>query len=267
MVDVVHPIEHLRFVARAQGADPTMLALETAQALAHMAFDSSGLVVSCRRVVERHPTVGTLWWLCSHLLVTTDPTVRARELASELYDDATADRMVAEIPDSSTVMVTGMPSTIADALCRRGDVRVVVVGDDRNSDALVHRLVRAQVDVESISLAASAAYASRIDAVLLEVDATSASQSITELGGGVLAAVATAARRPLWLVAGRGRRLPADYLTAMIERSDEDEELDVDVLDVMSASLVFGPDTAGAPSAATLAPECPLAAELVRRHR
>jgi hypothetical protein len=64
----VHPIEHLRYVARAQGADPASLAAETAHALGSMHFDPSGLVVACRRIVERHPFTGPLWWLCSSTL-------------------------------------------------------------------------------------------------------------------------------------------------------------------------------------------------------
>ena len=41
----MHPIEHLRYVARAQGADPTSLVEETAHALGSLRFDPSGLVV------------------------------------------------------------------------------------------------------------------------------------------------------------------------------------------------------------------------------
>ena len=63
----VHPIEHLRYVARAQGADSASLVEETAMALGSLRFDPAGLVVACRRIVERHPFNGPLWWLCSGL--------------------------------------------------------------------------------------------------------------------------------------------------------------------------------------------------------
>ena len=54
----VHPIERLRYVARARGADAESLVRETAGALRGLGLDPSGLVVACRRIVERHPTSG-----------------------------------------------------------------------------------------------------------------------------------------------------------------------------------------------------------------
>ncbi len=61
----MHPIERLRYVARASGGDQRMLVRETAGALRGLGFDPAGLVVACRRIVERHPNSGPMWWLCA----------------------------------------------------------------------------------------------------------------------------------------------------------------------------------------------------------
>ena len=69
----MHPIERLRYVARASGADQAVLVRETAGALAAFADDPAGLVTACRRIVSRHPGSGPLWWLCSRVLTATEP--------------------------------------------------------------------------------------------------------------------------------------------------------------------------------------------------
>lgn len=261
---MVHPIEHLRFVARAQGADPAMLAAESAVALSTLAFDPSGLVVACRRVVERHPTIGPLWWMCSHLLTALDAADRADELVGELHTDPTPDQLIGRLPDGATVMVAGCPSIVGDALCRRGDLRAVVVGDDRDSDVLAHRLERADVEVCSISFSSSASMAREVDLVLLEADALDGRRALVELGGGVLAAVAAAAERPIWLVAGRGRSLPGRYLDVMIGKIDSGAPVAVDVVDPAQMALIVTPDQVEPLSSLQLEADCPVAAELCR---
>ncbi|MBU6316022.1 MAG: hypothetical protein KGR47_05910, partial [Acidobacteria bacterium] len=80
----MHPIERLRYIARTSGVDQRTLVAETAAALRALRNDPAGLVVSCRRIVERHPTSGPLWWMSSHLLTSTDPASTAHELAGHI---------------------------------------------------------------------------------------------------------------------------------------------------------------------------------------
>ena len=80
----MHPIEHLRYVARATGADPALVASEAAAALAQMAaMDPAGLVPACRRLVERHLTSGPVWWLSARILGADDQRRAAREAAAD----------------------------------------------------------------------------------------------------------------------------------------------------------------------------------------
>ena len=95
----VHPIERLRYVARARGADAESLVRETAGALRGLGIDPSGLVVACRRIVERHPTCGPLWWLAARLLTSADPMAAARAAVAEIEADRTADVLASELPD------------------------------------------------------------------------------------------------------------------------------------------------------------------------
>ena len=106
----MHPIERLRYVARASGGDQRMLVRETAGALRGLGFDPAGLVVACRRIVERHPTSGPMWWLCASVLAAADPYRCAASLADDLEADPTPDVLVEALPDDATVCVVGGPT-------------------------------------------------------------------------------------------------------------------------------------------------------------
>jgi hypothetical protein len=82
-------MEYLRHVAGAQGASASDLVHESAWALGAMASDPQALVLIVRRLVEKHPTCGPLWWLGAHVLTATDPAARLRELTAEYADDPT----------------------------------------------------------------------------------------------------------------------------------------------------------------------------------
>lgn len=91
----MHPIEYLRHVARASGADPTLLVRETASALRAMRLDQPGMVLATRRIVDKHPTCAPLWWLCAGALSSLDPTSRLAELVAEFDADRTDEHFAA----------------------------------------------------------------------------------------------------------------------------------------------------------------------------
>src|SRR3954464_1921386 len=105
----MHPIERLRYVARSSGGDQRMLVRETAGALRGLGLDPSGLVVACRRIVERHPTSGPLWWLSARMLTRAEPMAAARAAVAEMELDDTVDELTAAIPDGATVVTIGWP--------------------------------------------------------------------------------------------------------------------------------------------------------------
>lgn len=85
----MHPIERLRFVARAQGVDDQLLAIEATAALMTFADQPAALVAACRRVLARQTCCGPLWWACARLLTAEDIWVTAQETISMLEDDPT----------------------------------------------------------------------------------------------------------------------------------------------------------------------------------
>jgi hypothetical protein len=95
---VVHPIERLRYVARAGWAAPAVLAAEAAWALADLALhEEAALVPACRRLLDRHPGCGPLWWVAARVLTAGDPVEEAERCAEALETDATSDLLAEEL--------------------------------------------------------------------------------------------------------------------------------------------------------------------------
>jgi hypothetical protein len=84
----VHPIEHLRYVARASHPDPVVLAQEAAFALVALANDPNGLLVGCRLVIEYHPENKPLWWVCARAVTSLEPRRTLRECMETLHEYA-----------------------------------------------------------------------------------------------------------------------------------------------------------------------------------
>ncbi|MGH8997806.1 MAG: hypothetical protein ACRDY7_00255, partial [Acidimicrobiia bacterium] len=73
----MHPIERLRWVARTPQGDPALIVCEAAEALASFGGDAAGLVVACRRLIERRPGCALLWTLSARMLCAFDPVDEA----------------------------------------------------------------------------------------------------------------------------------------------------------------------------------------------
>ena len=265
-VDGVHPIEHLRYVARAGGADPAALARETAIALGSLRADPSNLVVASRRMIERHPDAGQMWWLCAHLLVADDPSSLAWDLADRLADDAVADALALALPEGATVVTVGDPATIGSALVDRADLRVWCADAEHRASDLLRRLDRAEIEAEPLPSDALARAVSVADGVLIEAAAASPRRVLAGLGSQVLAATAHAAGTPVWLVAPTGTRLPTQYVDEVARRAVPDAGWEA-TLDDVSVDLIDTVVTAAGTStnvAVALRPDCPFAPELLR---
>lgn len=269
-VGTVHPIEHLRYVARAHGVDPAGLVSETAHALGSMHFDPAGLVVACRRIVERHPFTGPLWWLCANVATSSEPFEAVWELSEQVHADRTATELAAALPDDADLLTIGDPSVIGSGLARRGDVRVLALDVDHSATSFVRRLERHDVDYEPVDAGAAGTAARIADVVLIEALALDPARVIVPSGSTTIAACAAAWGTPVWLVAGVGRRLPTEFVDAMVARyetiaCEQDEwTIDVEVLPSRLVTHVVGPHgimPMGPPAAR---PECPVAAELLR---
>lgn len=263
----MHPIERLRYVARADGAGPAVLVRETALALCEMEFDPRSLLPACRRIVERHPTVAQLWWLCAKVLTAPEPFERARELALVVERDETAHHLDDALPDDAGVVVVGWPFTAVKCLAQRGDALMYVVDSHGEGEALVERLHDADIAAESVPFECVAAAVGQSSVVVVEALACGPREVLTVGGSRGVLETARALGKPVWLVAGVGTRLPGPLWEGMVAALNlrEDWQVGLDVVAVDRFDVVVGPLGAGDRTQAALEPECPPATELLRR--
>src|SRR3954467_5062016 len=105
----MHPIERLRYVARASGVPQRVIVQETASALSSFGSDPQGLVTACRRIVSRQPTSGPLLWFAARVLTAGDPRAEIWEAAGEVQADPTAAELAHILPQDASVTVLGWP--------------------------------------------------------------------------------------------------------------------------------------------------------------
>jgi hypothetical protein len=266
----MHPIEHLRYVARARNVDASDLVREAAVALGSLRTDGPNLVIACRRIVERHPEVGPLWWLCARMLTSDDPRSMAWTVADELECSPAADLLAAAIPDAATVVTIGRPATAEAALVQRADVRVLCVDAGYAASGMLQRLERADVECEPVAPEALAHAVSVADLVIVEAMSASPRRVLSPIGSRVLAAVASQQQVPVWCAIDIGRRLPAEYVDEIASRVlpaggwDPRHDTEIDELPVQLITRVAGIDGVTADVAMALRPECAMAPELLR---
>jgi hypothetical protein len=263
----MHPIERLRYVARASGASQRVIVSETARALASFSDDPHGLVTACRRIVSRQPTSGPLLWFAARVLTSGDPGAELWEAAGELEADPTAAELAHALPDEATVTVLGWPDEIAAALPRRGDVEVLVVDVLHEGSGFTSALLRADVDAVDVPLGGLGAAVATSGVLLLEASAVGPDAFLAVSGSRAAAAVARHAGIPVWLVAGVGRLLPArmwDGLRRRVEALDDPWDAADEVVPLDLVDTVVGPRGPESVAEALRRCDCPVAPELFK---
>ncbi|MDG2112825.1 MAG: hypothetical protein P8N02_09455 [Actinomycetota bacterium] len=262
----MHPIERLRYVARAGGVDQTALAREAADALASLTDDPAELVTACRRILHRHGVAGALWYMSARVLTSTDPMMAAWDVADELSNDPTGDQVAAELPHDAAVVVLGWPDIAAEGLHRRGDLEVRVIDAYGEGGGLARRLMQRDVDVVEVPLTGLGQACASADVVLVEAAAAGPSGLVAASGSLAAASVAQASGVSVWAAVPRGRALPEPLFTALLGRladSDDAWELDEERVPMGAISHIVGPD--GRTDVADgLRADCAVAHELLR---
>ena len=265
----MHPIERLRYVARASGADQALLVRETAQALAAFRDDPPGLVAAARRIVDRHPTSAPLWWLCARVLTSPDPNREAWDAVDEISDDSTPTELAYALPSDATACVIGWPELVGDALPRRGDVEVLAVDSLGEGSGLVRRLMHAGIDAVDVPTSGMGAAVASSEVLLLEAVAAGPEGFVAVSGSLAAAAVARHAEVPVWVTVGVGRWLPARMWSALADRQAtrpaDPWDLDEEVVPFSLVDRVCGPTGLEAPADAQKRTDCPVAPELFDR--
>ena len=261
----MHPIERLRYVARASGADPETLVRESAGALGALGIDGAGLVTACRRIVDRHVTCGPLWTLCARVLTSAEPRRDAWTFADAMAEDPTGDHLADALPDDARVVVLGWPTMIEQALVRRGDVRAMVVDVLGEGSGLARRLRRADADVTEVAVSGLGAAVANADLVLLEASAIGPDGFLAVAGSRAAAATAWCDERPVWVVTGVGRLLHPDMWAALTRRfagSGDPWEADDELVPLALVHHVCGPDGVQTVADAITGPTSPVTPEL-----
>jgi hypothetical protein len=265
----MHPIERLRYVARASGADQTLLVRETAQALSAFHDDPAGLVAAARRIVDRHPTSGPLWWLCSRVLTAPDSHHEAWDAVDEISDDPTATELAYALEADGTVCLVGWPELVGEALPRRGDVEVLAVDSLGEGSGLVRRLMQAGIDAVDVPTSGLGAAVAAADVLLLEAVAAGPEGFLAVSGSLAAATVARHHEVPVWAVVGVGRRLPARMWTALQARrearTEDPWDLDEELVPFDLVDRVCSPGGLESPADAARRTDCPVAPELFDR--
>lgn len=264
----MHPIERLRHVARERGAGASLLGREAAAALAGFSADPPALVTACRRLVDRHPAVGPIWWTAARVLAAADPAGEARRCAAQIDGDPTTGVLAAELPDGATVLVIGWPEQTADALTRRADLDVLVAdGGGSDGNYLARRLARDGSEVAAVADAGIGSAAAAADIVVIEATAAGPGGLVAASGSLAAAAVAHHLGVPVWAVVGEGRVLPGRLWAALEARLDDDADPWESAYEIVPVSLVavaVGPAGRAAPDTVERRADCPVAPELLR---
>ncbi len=264
----MHPIERLRYVARAEGAGPSALVREAAGALAGFADEPAALVTACRRLVDRHPEAGPMWWLASRVLASADPAGEAWKLAGQLDSDPTAATLAAHLPGDLVVTVLGWPELAADALRRRADLEVLVVDTLGDGQGLSRRLRASGTEAVDVPESGLGAAVAESGLLLLEASALGPDGFLAVSGSRAAASVARLSGVPTWVVTGVGRVLPRQLWVAMRRRleteGDESWNRVDEVVPLELGDQLHGPDGPAEPASASARPDCPAAPELLK---
>lgn len=212
----MHAIERLRSIARAGEIEPTELACEAAFALAGLSGDRRALVASCRRLLEFHPHVGALWWVCAQLIESLDLHHCAASLVDQLEQDASIDELFS-LPSTEDCLVAESSRQIVRALHDRVDLPVRLVGDGRGL-RLGMRFFQDSVAPVKAYQVTEIEHAFR-DATLVVIEALAVSRSglLVSEAAACLVEQAQIHELPVVVLAGVGRVLPDALFGAMCD--------------------------------------------------
>ncbi len=263
----MHPIERLRWIARADDEPAASLASEAAWTLAELAEqEPTALLTASRRLLDRHPACGPLWWVSALLAGSDDPTEAGRRAAAELCSDPTADRLGRALRGSFTagdvLVLTPPVELVLGALesARPYEVRLVSEGV-RLHRALRSLAVATSCEVMGFTYGEERAALGGAGALVVEVTAAGGDAALVEKGAGGLLRAARQLGIPTWAIVGVGRNLPGNLFEAAAERSSEA----TDRVPLEEFDLAIGPEATGDAVAVVAQVTCPAGPELLRR--
>jgi|TARA_B110000444_G_scaffold29404_1_gene24526 hypothetical protein len=262
---LIHPIERLRYVARAGGVDQTLLAREAADAVSSLWVEPAELVNACRRIVHHHPYAGAIWALVLRVLISPDPLETAGRFADLLAVDLTSKKVASSLSENTILSLIGWPDIAGRKLSQRPDISVRVSDAYGEGSGYARKLMSHGVQVTESPLTAIGQACATSDVVLIEATAAGSKGIVTAssaLGG---ASTAKSFGVDVWVMVGEGRALPGSIfeLTKRRLQSEDTLQADEEYTLLNLADAIIGPNglsQSGLPMRA----DCPVASELLR---
>jgi len=236
-------------------------------ALADFVGDDAGLLIACRRILDRQPTSGPLVWLVAHALGAPNQRKALWDAVETLEDDRTMAALGYELPDDAVVAMVGWTDSITSLARKRGDLSFVIVDTDGNAEYHLDQLLDSGTKASTVDAEGTAQALFDATHLLMHFDALGPEQALAPLGNFAAAAVARHLELPVWGVATIGAALGEKMYSGLTARWDKHtneprwmrmvEELPVGLIDQVVT-------TAGAvsPDQAVRAGGCPIVAEL-----
>ncbi|MEM7092821.1 MAG: hypothetical protein AAF567_07455 [Actinomycetota bacterium] len=219
----MHPIERLRYVARASHVPPKYLVRETAMALSDFVGDDAVLLISCKRILDRQPSAAPLVWLVAHALGAPNPVSALWQAAEEIEDDKTHAAVGYELPDDASIAVIGWSDWLEGLLRSRGDLSLVVIDIDGEAEFELEQSVDPDQHWICVDPSGAGQALGEATHVLLGLDALGPELSIARQGALSLAATAKQRGLPVWAVAPTGVALPDRMYGGLARRWHESE--------------------------------------------
>ncbi|MFT7474150.1 MAG: hypothetical protein ACI81L_001071 [Verrucomicrobiales bacterium] len=118
----MHPIERLRYVARAGAAPDQILVAESVPAFAAFADDPRAMLVALRQLVTRQPDSPGLLGLAAHMVQSLDPVDAGWVFSNELEFDTTSEvaASIAIAESGGTDVIDSIASGPDAVLCPAG---------------------------------------------------------------------------------------------------------------------------------------------------
>lgn len=260
----MHPIEHLRFVARGEVVSQRVLLREAAEALGSFAGDPAGMVLACRRLVALQRGWAALVWLAARTLTAPDAADQLGVLRAELEGDATPVHLSEQIPEGARVALLDDVEVVPAALASRGDVTLLVVRSGERAVGLRRRAGSAAV--EPVPAHGSGDAVATADLVVIEARGIGPGEVLAPSGSRAFATAACTAGVPVVVVGGVGTVLPAamwePFVKLAVEEAPQSRRVPPELLPWSLVDVFVGPDGAGAPESPGVRTSCPIAPEL-----
>ena len=217
----VHPIERLRYVARATHVPADVLARETAIALADFVGDAAGLLIACRRILDRQAASGPLVWLAAQVLGAPNQRKALWDVVELLEDDRTPAALAYSVPDDAVVAVVGWTDAVSVLARKRGDLGFVIVDTDGNAEYQIDRFADEGQTLVTVDAEGTAQALLDATHLLVPFEALGPNRGLAPMGTFQAAAVARHLEVPVWGVASIGVALGERMYGGLVRRWNE----------------------------------------------